>query len=301
MSYTPCIVPTNRKGGVGKTTSSRVLAQTLAQMPEYHKGKPILICDLDPQCNAGRRWHLMEPTADGMSIPILNPNLDNERSSICDLWLTHIGAGEANLVPEPYDTANPMIKVVPAHEQLMEDVISIQRDKRPLLNEAMRKWLRSDVITDNYSYVIMDTAPTNTSLNEAALSAATHVYIPFVPEPQSVEGLLSIFSRILNMQSTRSTDDPLTLLGFLPNQVSKTRLHGKYLKMLRNDEDFGKYLMPVSLKRRIAYSETDNFYCDPDQVTAMEGEDIAVEAYKFARHIAQKVQQTMAAKEVNHG
>lgn len=291
---TPTVVSSNYKGGVGKTTTSRVLAQAMALDKKFTKGKPILVIDLDPQGNTSRRWQLLRTNMeDGSSYPVDHPDLEGETppySSVCDLWLSLIakdgwnGLGES-VLPVPYKTSNPMIHVVPVHETLMSHAISVPVSDRPKLGDALRQWLRSSAISDTYCCVIIDTQPSKSSLIDAALAAATHVYIPFVPEPQSVDGVYSIISYISLQQQNRGDDVPLTLLGLLPNMVSKTMLHDAHLKALRQDSVFGPYVMPVQFARRIGYSETDDYRNNPGQVTDSANTRISFEAKKFAKYI----------------
>lgn len=301
---TPVLVAANHKGGVGKTTVARVLAQAIAGLPELHKDKPVLVVDLDPQANISRRWELMRPLGNGLSAPINHPDLEGESSSVCDLWLPLLGVCDEPLVPEPYPTANPMIDVVPANEELMLELVGIERSKRHLLGDAMRQWLRSEDIGNKYSYVILDTAPSKTTLWDAAVAASTHVLVPFKPEPQSVEGVVSIVSYLYQQQLCRPHHDPLIMLGFLPNMVQRTRLHAKLLKQLKSMPGLGRYLMPVKLHQRIGYAETDAPSCDPTQVTDMDGTAIQAEALRFAKYIAAEIERPASqagAQEVNNG
>ena len=297
-SIVPTICATNYKGGVGKTTTSRVLAQALALNKKFTKGKPILIIDLDPQGNTSRRWQLLRTNMeDGSSYPVDHPALANETpsySSVCDLWISFIVENgwyglEESVLPVPYKTVNPMIHVVPAHEALMSHAISVPVNERYLLGDAMRQWLRSEEVSEAYSCVIIDTQPSKSSLVDAALAAATHVYVPFIPEPQSVEGVFSIISYIGLQQQNRGDDVPLTFLGLLPNMVTETRLHRIHLQALERDEVFGKYVMPVRFGRRISYSETDDYRNSPEQVTDIDGSHVSYEAKRFADYIANRL------------
>ncbi|XLY90519.1 ParA family protein (plasmid) [Ectopseudomonas mendocina] len=293
----PTIVSSNYKGGVGKTTTSRVLAQAMADDKAFNRGKPVLVIDLDPQGNTSRRWQLLKTCENGTRIPKPHPKLENETvpySSVCDLWLDLLELGEP-VAPEPYETANPLIHVVPAHEEQMNEVMLVPKASREKLGQMMRNWLRDvgakpgDRLVDKYCCVIIDTQPTKTPLIDAALTAATHCYIPFVPEPQPVEGVYSIISYVHSLSSQRSGDIPLELLGLLPNMVQSTRLHTLHLKKLRDHPVFGKYLMPVKLSRRIGYSETDDWRNTPDQVTDLEGTQIEFEARKFGKYLMNKI------------
>lgn len=293
----PVICSTNYKGGVGKTTTSRVLAQAIAEDAAFNKGKPVLVIDLDPQGNTSRRWQLLQTLQDGSRIPRPHPALADEQpgySSVCDLWLELLGMG-ASLAPEPYQTSNPLIHVVPAHEDLMNEAMLVPKADRPKLGLIMRGWLRDEGaapdnrLEDKYCCVIIDTQPSKTPLIDAALHAATHCYIPFIPEPQAVEGVYSIISYVHSLSSQRGTDVPLELLGLLPNMVQSTRLHNLHLKKLRTHPVFGNYLMPVKLSRRIGYSETDDWRNTPEQVTDLAGTQIEFEARKFSRYLIAKI------------
>lgn len=297
---TPVICSSNYKGGVGKTTTTRVLAQALALDKGFTKGKPILIIDLDPQGNTSRRWKLLRTDPVNGSYPITHPELEGgspDYSSVCDLWLSILtamgveGLGES-VFPLPYETeSNSMIHVVPAHEKLMTYAMSVPLSERLNLGSALRQWLRSDEIKEAYSCVIIDTQPSKSALIDAALAAATHVYIPFVPEPQSVDGVFSILSYIFLQQQNRGIDVPLTMLGLLPNMVTNTMLHNSILNSFRKNEHVGKHLMPVKFGRRIAYAESDDHRNIPEQVTDMAGSAIDIEARKFARHIIKRLQE----------
>lgn len=293
----PVIVSTNYKGGVGKTTTSRVLAQAMAEDAKFNQGKPVLVIDLDPQGNTSRRWQLLQTLQDGSRIPKPHPALADEQpgySSVCDLWLGLLGMGKS-LAPEPYPTSNPLIHVVPAHEDLMNEAMLVPKHDRPKLGLIMRGWLRDEGagpdsrLEDKYCCVIIDTQPSKTPLIDAALQAATHCYIPFIPEPQAVEGVYSIISYVHSLSSQRGNDVPLELLGLLPNMVQPTRLHNLHLKKLRTHPVFGSYLMPVKLSRRIGYSETDDWRNTPEQVTDLEGTQIEFEARKFSRYLIAKI------------
>lgn len=297
LGIVPVIVSTNYKGGVGKTTTSRVLAQGIASDPEINKGKPVLIIDLDPQANTTRRWKLNTVLPDGMVVPIPHPELRDQAtsySSICDLWLHLIGAGDP-VAPLPYETTNPLIHIVPAHEELMSEAMLVAREKRPVLGAMLRNWLRSPELAESYCCVIIDTQPSKSPLIDAALVAATHGYIPFMPEPQAVEGVMSMITYFVRFSRQRGSDIPLRFLGLLPNMVQNTRIHNLYLHDLSKEPSYGKFLMPVSIRRRIAYAETDSHANTPGQVTDIVGSDIDIEARRFVKYLWGEVMKDAAA------
>jgi chromosome partitioning protein len=289
FTHVPVLVPTNYKGGVGKTLTGRVAGQAMTEMPTFHRGRPVLFIDLDPQGNTSRRYRLLKVLPDGISVPIDHPHLEQgESSSVCDLWL-NILTGNEDLAPEPYPTADPMIHVIPAHEMLMGKAMRMDEDRAGILGTNLRKWLRQPGLVEKYCCVIIDTQPSKTNLIDAALKAATHAYIPFNPEPQSIEGLYSIISYIFAQRDLRGNDVPLHMIGLLPNDVLRTTLHSIHMKALRDHKTFSKFLMPVKLNHRIAYAETDDWRNRPDNVTTAKGSTIEREARKYAEYLVKRI------------
>lgn len=288
---TPVVVATNYKGGVGKTTTSRVLAQTMAERTDFTQGKPILIIDMDPQASTSSRWNLLDLDLLGNSIPVLHPNFEEDtRSSITDLWLEILGIGETGLNPVPYETSNPNIHCLPAHESNMLSANSTNPEQQQQMAEMMRTWLRSEEIASTYSCVIIDTQPSKAPMINIALIAGTHCYVPFVPEPQSIEGVYSIITYIANRQAHRLDGTRLNLLGCLPNMYQeRLLLHRNNLLALRRHKQFSQFVMPIELARRTAYAVTDAAHYTPGAVTQLPGL-IKQEAKRFADYIITNIQ-----------
>lgn len=295
MAFVPVVGSVNYKGGVGKTTSSRVAAQGFAEDISINQGKPVLIVDLDPQANTTRRWQLAAVShEDGSVIPIPHDELAEATdglsySSVCDLWLDLLGAGSP-VAPLAYPTSNPRIHVVPAHENFMVAASRMPDEKVPVLAARMVEWLRDPSLAEKYCCVIIDTQPTKSALIDAALAACTHVYIPFIPEPQPVDGVLSMITYVSRQAQNRGNDVPLRFLGLLANRVEKNLiLHKKTMRSLEDHPNFGRYLMPVRMEKRIGYAETDDYRNAPDQVTDLEGTNIEWEARRFVRYLWEQI------------
>jgi chromosome partitioning protein len=280
--------------------TSRVLAQAMALNKPFTKGKPVLLIDLDPQGSTSRRWQLLKTDFnDGSSYPKDHPDLldeEQKNSSVCDLWLSLIAKDYPkplgdSVIPLPYETTNPMIHVVPADTKLMSYAVSVSVADHYKLAAALRSWLRSKEVAETYSCVIIDTQPSITSLLDAALTAGTHCYVPFVPEPQSADGIFSVISYIAMQQQKRGSDVPLVLLGLLPNMVKKTKLHNAHLNAFKRDEVYSRYLMPVSFSNSISYAETDDWRNTPQQVTDKKDSLVSIEAKRFAKYIIQRIQE----------
>ncbi|WP_219096245.1 ParA family protein [Pseudomonas sp. UMAB-40] len=310
-------VAANYKGGVGKTVSSRVLVQGLAYFSMFNQGKPILYIDLDPQGNTGLRWNLLEIVNGSiLKVPRPHPKLvedreDVTRTSVCDLWLTLLGQGDS-VVPIPYpsntgeilenmgiipkDVSQPvgsdLIHIVPNNENQLMDMQSFRTGSAGALEAAkiFRDWLRSPELAEQYSFVVIDTPPTRNSIIDIAIHAATHIYIPFIPEVQSVDGVMAMVSYFQTKISERreSDDLPLTLLGLLPNIVQEqTLVHQQQINRVKNSP-LSDYLMSP-LRRAIDYPETDNWRNTPDQVFAAKNRNCCVDSTRFVKQAAKKL------------
>lgn len=315
----PVIVAANYKGGVGKSVTSRVLVQGLTMRPEYHMGKPILYIDLDSQGNTGRRWNLLEPIqGTPYTTPRPHPSLVEAKekvvqSSICDLWLDLLQRGEESLLPVPYPSntgellqelgmiskeftqpiGNELIYIVPNDESQLIDIQTFKKDSPPAIEAAERlaMWLRSPEVAEEFSFVVIDTPPTRTCVIDIAIQAATHVYIPFVPEPQSLEGMYSMISYFTTKVSERleSEDLPLEFLGMLPNIVQKnTSIHRQGFASLKGSA-LEPYLLKCELARAVTYPETDNWLNTPEHVFANPESKSCIQSNRFVKEIATRV------------
>lgn len=150
MIKTVCFI--NEKGGVGKTTSAGNVAAAL-----YRLGKRVLLIDADPAA----RLTTWTKAGDG--------------ATLADVW-----KGDADVKDAIKHTA--FGDVLPGSRdmalELMGEDFNILRLREILLP------LKRD-----YDYVVIDTAPSLSLLNAAALYAATDVLIITKPEKFSIDGI----------------------------------------------------------------------------------------------------------------
>lgn len=174
----------NRKGGVGKSTVSVMLAHSLSTWG----GKRVLVVDIDSQCNAsiillgGRGWR----------------EARNRRKTISDYFVDcfktpHI-APDNYLVREAGDVVGssgrrPVLDMLPGsllidevQGDLFLDLASGSAGKNLIIDLSRRLGMLLRRWDSAYDVVIMDCAPGLSFVTHAAIAIADRVIVPFRPD-----------------------------------------------------------------------------------------------------------------------
>jgi chromosome partitioning protein len=285
---TKVIVNATHKGGEGKTTNSIVLAEYIALITKLR----VLSIDLDPQANFSGRYIQMtyDPAYQGGKIPPLHPDYEPEidvdwdgRSGIANIFY-----GEEVV---PYPTAIPNLEIAPAHSIKLQEAEAVTKsDVKEKVHLQLKKFIEQPEVQASYDVIIIDTPPSKGPLTISAIKATTHLVIPAQMEQFSIEGIYGMLQLWKQETYARTKDNPIELIGILPNQVRNINIHKSFLNDLKNKEFTSKYVIPFEIKKRAIYTEILADDANPKSIFDLPPNNIERFEYENAcRYIVEKV------------
>lgn len=193
----------NRKGGVGKTTTTLNLAYSLKEL-----GKKVLVIDLDPQANLTRCFDM--------------GNTENIKT-IGHLLMVELKEEESYLV-EGYTKSYDEIDIIPSSIFLsaVETQMRAETGSERILSEIIRR------VKENYDYILIDTSPSLSVLTINALCASDSVLIVADTQLFAVVGINELLKTV---QKIKKRVNP------------KLKVQGILLTMCENRTNLSKTLM----------------------------------------------------------
>ena len=209
----------SQKGGTGKTTTVRTLADVLRRIDV-----PVLVVDLDPQGNLSDYFDL-EPDVE----PTIGDVLTGRARAADALH----GGGE----------------IVPANLNLAEAelVLGGKMGRELTLRRALAE------VSEPYEFVLIDCPPSLGLLTVNALVAADHALITAEGQYFSLQGVEQAL-QVIDL-ARDSLNPQLDWLGVVMNIVDLRTVHSREaLRSLR--EHFGEKVFGTTIRASIAYAES---------------------------------------------
>lgn len=183
----------NQKGGVGKTTTSHIVAVGLAK-----RGYKVLACDLDPQAN--------------LTEVLLGSEADPDIVSIYDLF-----EGDCEI-------SDAIVKTDAGVDLLVGSLMLSGADRKYSatgdeykLKEALEQ------VSDNYDYIIIDTPPALGVMSLNALAATDYLVVVMTPDYFSGKGLRQ-FEETVKTTRKYLNNPGLKINGLLLTRCDRTNL-----------------------------------------------------------------------------
>ena len=201
------IVMANQKGGVAKTSSTRNLAYSLAEL-----GKKVLAVDFDPQTNLtisfGVAPAALQETAASLMMKLVMDEVLPEKAS----YILNIGK----------------VDLLPSKKTLTVAEVNLLIERKDECLAKLLAPLRAD-----YDYILVDTGPSLGSLTINAFTAADEIIIPIDPELFALVGLKELTETISKIK--QKLNPKVEIIGILFTKCSKrTTLYRQTSEQVRS-------------------------------------------------------------------
>jgi chromosome partitioning protein len=216
----------NQKGGVGKTTTAINIAACAAEA-----GSQVLICDLDPQCNA--------TVALGLGRDLSPSSYD------CLL-------GERSVAEAARPAGPDNLWIVPASGDLAGAAVELPRI------EGSERTLRRSLgpVRERFEVTLLDCPPSLGPVTVNALVAADRVVVPVQAEYLALEGLVQFLETLELIR--REMNPGLVLTGVVITMLDeRTRLAQDVERELR--AHFSDLVLRTVIPRNIRVAEAPSF------------------------------------------
>lgn len=205
----------NNKGGVGKTTSTAILAELLSYL-----GKKVLLVDLDGQSNLSMQFGNYTEDTDAILQGIEEPPEKN----IADLFRQRMRTRE-----EVMETIKPTplgnVHILPSSKRHKKTPNNLLLNQTGNNNIILKRAL--DAIREGYDYILVDNAPASDVLTVNSMFASDYILIPVRLEKYSYKGLTETLSDISYIKEEHGIENPDLLGVFITQAETNTRIYKK--------------------------------------------------------------------------
>jgi cellulose biosynthesis protein BcsQ len=213
---TKIIAVSNRRGGVGKTTITMMLAYGLA----VARRQKVLLIDLDAQASTSivmmghQRWKTAREanrTSSGLLAQVANVDIISSADFIArdigDVQLQDGGQPSLDIIPSSHDLDDKETLMMVAQQARFHNICNVFDH----MQERMAQIIRSSA--GSYDQVVIDCAPGLSQLVWGALRTADIVLIPYIPDRTAEDNVGWLAQRLKEMGRINALSVPNRVSG----------------------------------------------------------------------------------------
>lgn len=234
----------NNKGGVGKTTSTSILAELLAETD-----KKVLLVDIDGQANLS----MLYGCKDADDIDVIKGLVNAEKPNIYEIFKYRLRSKEdIKRIIRKTEVEN--IDIIPSSKRHKETTNILKNNTTGNNNIILKRAL--ETVKDDYDYIFIDNAPMIDELTVNSIFVSDYILVPVRTESFSYEGLIEILDEVKYIKEEHSIENAEFLGTFMTQVKVRTNVF-KELSENYKDELSGKFLItPIRDDIKVAEMET---------------------------------------------
>lgn len=255
----------NLKGGVGKSTTTLMLADGLA----YHYGAEVLVVDFDPQANSSQMLltdrGLQMAFKQGKGVHhLLSQFMENEPPNIANLILPNAVTLEELRRAEEKDKRAGWISILPAHTQLRLTEMELEEKiyTKGMAPSRLASYLAGHVekalepLVNLYDIILIDTPPYLSPLARAGLSIADRFITPTLADSVSIWGTKQFSDWVTNNVTPHLASRNFVVITRFKNTRYAKNAEAELKEIYLKDRTFGPTI-PESVQALSAMDRPD--------------------------------------------
>ena len=216
----------NQKGGVGKTTATIELANTIAA-----KKKKVLVIDLDQQGN------LTKYVGADTSLPSIYDVLQAEKPT-----------------SEAIQKCGRIDVIASSKELSKADKEFVEHDDIFLLEDVI------ELVKDDYDIIMIDNGPARSTLLTMAYVASDYIIIPAEADDGSIDGVEEVHADVIKYRQGKRPITDAKIVMLLLNRYENTVMHQNVKENLNEmAESFEDHPIVVTIRKGIVATESKSF------------------------------------------
>lgn len=236
----------NNKGGVGKTSSTAILAELMAFL-----GLRVLCIDLDEQSNLSMLFKCYEEdnqkVIEGIEVPV--------QQNISDLFKYRFRDKE-QIKAIVQKTAIENLYVIPSSKRHKNTLTYIAANETGNNNTILRKALNT--IKDEFDFILIDNAPASNVLTVNSIFASDYILTPVRAEGFSYKGLKETIETIAYIKEEHDIENA----NFLGTYITQVETNTKIFKELKESysEELGIKFLSTPIRKDIKVAEMETIF-----------------------------------------